>query len=92
MQLPTDVKRVLQWNWPNRGAEVGGYNLYTPKEILASEDQPRLLTVGMLQIGFARNGDLLVLCFTEDKCAVGLVSHDELWADRDADRERCMSR
>ena len=43
LQLPTDVKRVLQWNWPNRGAEVGGYNLYTPKEILSSEDQPRLL-------------------------------------------------
>ncbi|HEU4712227.1 MAG TPA: hypothetical protein VFS76_11710 [Pyrinomonadaceae bacterium] len=85
LQLPTDVKRVLQWNWPNRGAEVGGYNLYTPKEILASEDQPRLLAVGMLQIGFARNGDLLVLCWTEDKCAVGLVSHDELWEDRDAD-------
>ena len=85
MQLPTDVKRVLQRYWPARGAEVGGYNLYSPKEILDQEDQPRLLAVGMLQIGFARNGDLLVLCFTEDKCAVGLVSHDELWEELDGD-------
>ena len=85
MPLPTDVKRVLQRCWPNRGAEVGGYNLYTPKEILDSDDQPRLLAVGMLQIGFARNGDLLVLCFTEDECAVGLVSHDELWEELDGD-------
>lgn len=85
MQLPTEVKQVLQRYWPARGAEVGGYNLYTPREILDQEDQPRLLAVGMLQIGFARNGDLLVLSFTEDKCAVGLVSHDELWEDLNGD-------
>lgn len=85
MTLPRDVKHVLQRDWPTRGAEVGGYNLYTVKEILASEDLPRLLAVSMIQIGFARNGDLLVLSFSDDRCAVGLVSHDELWEDLEGD-------
>jgi hypothetical protein len=80
MPLPLDVKRLLQRSWTKSGGKVGAYDLYSVKEILANDDLPRLLVMGMLQIGIAANGDLLVLRFTEEECAVGLVSHDEFWA------------
>lgn len=79
MALPVELKRVLQWYWTNSGGEVGGYTLYSVEEFLANEDTPRLLAVGMLPIGYAANGDPLVLCYSEERCAVGLVNHDELW-------------
>lgn len=81
LPLPVEVKQVLQFYWPNNGGKVGGYDLYTVKEILANDDLPRLLAAEMLAIGFARNGDPLVLHFTGDSCAVGLISHDELWGE-----------
>ena len=87
MPLPVGVKRVLQWYWTNRGGEVGGYTLHSVEGILAHEDLPRLLAVGMLPIGYAANGDPLVLRFGEEECAVGLVSHDELWGGVDDPKE-----
>jgi hypothetical protein len=40
----------------------------------------------MIPIGAARNGDPLVLSFPfEDRCEVGLVSHEHLWSDDDFD-------
>ena len=81
MPLPIDVKRILQWYWTNTGGSVGAYTLYGVEELLTKDDQPRLLAMGMLQIGFAANGDLLVLRFTEESCAVGLISHDEFWSE-----------
>ena len=43
--------------------------LYGVEEILANDDLPRLLVMGMLPIGCAANGDLLVLQFSEENCA-----------------------
>ncbi len=81
MPLPIDLKRVLQWYWTNRGGEVGPYTLYSVEESLANDDLPKLIAAGMLPIGYAPNGDPLVLCFCEEKCAVGLVSHDQFWEE-----------
>src|SRR5688572_1196330 len=61
MPLPLEVKRVLQWYWTNSGGEVGAYTLYSVGEILANDDLPRLLSMEMLPIGCAANGDPLVL-------------------------------
>ena len=79
MPLPLEVKRVLQWYWTNSGGQVGAYTLYSVKEILANDDLARLLIMEMLPIGCAANGDPLILRFSEGKCAVGLISHDEFW-------------
>ena len=81
MPLPLDVKRVLQWYWMNSGGEIGGYSLYSVEESLANEDLPSLIAANMFPIGCAANGDPLVLCFNEERCAVGLVSHDQFWED-----------
>jgi hypothetical protein len=35
----------------------------------------------MIPIGYALNGDILVLRFASERCAVGLVSHDQLWEE-----------
>jgi hypothetical protein len=87
MPLPIDLKHVLQWYWTNCGGEVGGYILYSVEESLANEDLPKLIAASMFPIGYAANGDPLVLCFTEEKYAVGLVSHDQLWEEESDPKE-----
>ncbi len=81
MPLPLELKRVLQWYWTNSGGEIGGYTIHSVEESLANEDLPRLIGANMLPIGYASNGDPLVLCFSEETCAVGLVSHDQFWEE-----------
>src|SRR5688572_26722463 len=77
MPLPLGLKRVLQWYWTNNGGEIGGYTLYSVEESLANKDLSSLIVAKMLPIGYAANGDPLVLCFSEERCAIGLVSHDQ---------------
>ena len=79
MPLPIDLKRLLQWYWPNQPGKIGPYYIYSIKECLEKEDLSILMQSNMLQIGCAINGDPLVLCFNEERCAVGLISHDEFW-------------
>jgi hypothetical protein len=35
-----------------------------------------MIVANMVPIGCAANGDPLVICFNEARCAIGLVSHD----------------
>ncbi len=84
MPLPMGLKRTLQWCWTNRGGAIGGYTLYSVEESMANDDLPKLIAAGMLPIGYAANGDPLVLSFSGEECAVGLVSHDQFW-DEDGD-------
>ena len=81
MPLPTSLKRLLQWYWPNRSCRIGRYNIYTAKECLADKDLAILMQANMLPIGYAINGDPLVVRFSDDKCAVGLISHDKFWEE-----------
>jgi hypothetical protein len=81
MPLPLELKRVLQWYWTNRGGEIGCYILYSVEESLADKDLPKLIVANMLPIGYAANGDPLVLCFNQEGCAIGLVSHDQFWEE-----------
>jgi len=79
LQIPLDLKRLLQWSWTTRGGQVGPYTLYSIYEIPANDDFEQLLKYQMIPVGFAANGDLLVIRFADEKFAVGLVSHDEFW-------------
>ena len=85
LALPVSLKRVLQWYWINRGGEVGPYTLYSVEESLSNQDFPKLIAASMIPIGFAANGDPLVLRFSEERCEVGLISHDEFWPDDGGD-------
>ncbi len=81
MPLPLGLKRVLQWYWTKSGGEIGGYAIYSVEESLANEDLPNLIVANMLPIGYAANGDPLVVRFNEERCAIGLISHDHFWGD-----------
>ena len=81
MPLPLALKRVLQWYWTNSGGEIGGYIVHSVEESLANKDLSTLLGANMIPIGYAANGDPLVLCFSDERCAVGLVSHDQFWEE-----------
>ncbi len=79
LTIPIDLKRLLQWCWTTSGGQVGPYVLYSVNEIPATHDYDQLLTCKMIPIGDAANGDILVIRFVDEDCAVGLVSHDQLW-------------
>lgn len=81
LPIPLNLKRTLQWNWMRSGGSVGKYTLYGINAVLQHDDFQSLFQDSMIPIGHALNGDLLVLRFTKDKCAVGLVSHDLLWEE-----------
>ena len=81
LPIPLDLKRMLQWNWTTGGGRVGRYTLYSVNEILTNDDFDRLFQRRMIPIGYALNGDILVLRFANERCAVGLVSHDQLWEE-----------
>ncbi|HKO96545.1 MAG TPA: hypothetical protein VJU86_06125 [Pyrinomonadaceae bacterium] len=81
MALPLGLKRVLQGYWTNSGGKIGGYTFYSVEESLANQDLSSLMAANMFPIGYAANGDPLVLCFNDEKCAIGLVSHDQFWEE-----------
>jgi len=78
LQIPIDLKRLLQWYWTKNGGQVGPYTLYSINKIPANDDYDQLLNYKMIPVGFAANGDILVIRFLDENCSVGLVSHDEL--------------
>ena len=84
LNLPLDLKRLLQWSWPQTpDAMVGPYRLRSSGQILAPEDLRRLIPECLLAVGDALNGDLLVVQFSDERCPTGLLSHDR-WFDEPA--------
>lgn len=79
LALPLDVKRLLQWRWPRASVTIGPYTLLPAEDILSSDDLERLIASHMVPVGYARNGDILVIRFGNNQEEVGLVSHDDLW-------------
>ncbi len=79
LPIPLDLKRLLQWSWTTCGGQVGSYFLDSVNQIPVNDDYERLLRHKMLPIGYAANGDIVVLRFDTAECSVGLVSHDQLW-------------
>ena len=82
LQIPLDLKRLLQWYWTTSGGQVGPYVLYGVNQIPANDDYCQLLEHQMIPVGYAANGDILVIRFFNEECSIGLVSHDEFWEDR----------
>ena len=81
LEIPLDLKRTLQWYWTTSGGAVGAYTLNSVNSVLTDSDFPALFQCGMIPIGFASNGDILVIRIKDDNCEIGLVSHDQFWED-----------
>src|SRR5687767_3290063 len=79
LAIPVDLKRALQWYWTTRGGDVGPYCLDSVNSILSNSDFSALFQAGMIPIGSAVNGDILVIRIDNDGCHIGLVSHDQFW-------------
>lgn len=84
LTIPLDLKRMLQWNWPNTSAFVYSYSLESVASICSHDYLQVLMKHGCFPIGSAGNGDEIVVRFTEDDVgAVGFASHDQLWEHPD---------
>lgn len=92
LPLPLELKRILQWKWPIQFGQVGPYSLYGVSDLLSDEDLMQLIEAGMVPIGYAINGDPLVIKFSANHHQVGLISHDEYWENRSAGPEKCYAK
>ena len=82
LDIPLDVKRLFQWRWINKPCKLGPYNFYSVKEIISNEDFGNFLKDNIVPIGWAINGDPLVLNFPDEEiCEVGLISHDQYYEE-----------
>lgn len=81
LDIPLDLKRTLQWYWTTSGGIVGPYTLDSVNVILANNDFSKLFQSRMIPIGFAVNGDILVIRTANDGCNIGLVSHEIFWEE-----------
>ena len=86
LEVSRDLKRLFRFDWLDKclwlemGVSIDGLSA-----ILASKDLPPLLKHGIVPIGNAANGDLLVLrVVPPDLCEVGFVAHEELRGSEDS--------
>jgi hypothetical protein len=84
--LPMDLKRVFQWSWANNYGTVGNYRIHSVKDAFANERFDLLIKANMIGIGSARNGDMLVVRFSNENCEVGFLNHIELAVAIDEDK------
>jgi hypothetical protein len=78
--LPTWLEQLLWWSWINKGGIVhGGSGLYSVAEIVKHHELTRYLSEKMLPIGWAANGDEIVIRFDDEGGEVGMISHEEVY-------------
>ncbi len=78
LPIPMRLKRVFQWAWLTKSGHVGVYWLNSTQDVLSQQWSDLLIKAEMLDIGSARNGDELVLRFSNDENEVGFLNHVEL--------------
>ncbi len=83
LSLPSQLFGLLRWTWVKADAEIGRYTIIPVEGILSfSPFLERSLKESMIPIGYALNGDPLVLRWSDkDRCEVGLISHEEFDED-----------
>jgi hypothetical protein len=78
LPLPLHLKRIFQWSWANKWAQVGNHRISSVKEAFTNEWFDLLINANMVEIGSAISGDMLVVLFSQEKCEVGFLNHIEL--------------
>jgi hypothetical protein len=72
LHLPLSLKRIFQWCWASKSAQIGKYYFKSTSAVFSGEWFERLLDSNMLHIGSALNGDALIVQFSDKECEVGL--------------------
>jgi hypothetical protein len=80
LDLPGELFSLLRWTWPTKSGDIGPYRICPVKEIVETmRNWPTFQSNFMLPIGYALNGDGLVLRYKpEGMVEVGLISHEEM--------------
>jgi hypothetical protein len=75
--LPIDIRRFLQWDWPQTNSYIRHIALMSSENIIKDEYTSALLPYKFLHLGSAPNGDFFVLDISTDPCRPGFITHEE---------------
>ncbi|WP_395746139.1 hypothetical protein [Prosthecobacter sp.] len=84
LKMPMTLKRMFQWSWPSKWADLPPYRLAPLNEVFSGDCFPRFFAAGMLILGAAKNGDCLVLRIYPDRHEMGLLNTTQ-FAGEDSD-------
>lgn len=83
LEMPMMLKRMFQWNWVSTAADVGIYSLMPLTHVFSDEWFQRLFACGMLSLGYARNGDRVILRMFPDRYEMGLLNSTQFAGEDD---------
>ncbi len=86
LNLPMEFLRFMQWNWPQKNGKLAHLVIFSSQSIKDDEFSIRLAETGLLLIGFAPNGDWLVVDFLDPPCVPGFIAFAE-WDQESDPRE-----
>lgn len=87
LPLPSGLCPMLCWAWPQAGDYVAHVCIFPSESIKRHEMTDLLLKSQFLNAGSAPSGDMFVIDFSTEDCAVGFVTHEgwNPWSDEPGD-------
>ncbi len=73
LKLPLNLLRFMCWSWPQSDCQISHFHIFSSQKIYNHEVTPILLKFDLLGIGWAINGDWLVIDFSNESCEPGLI-------------------
>jgi len=73
LNLPLNLLRFMRWYWPQSDCKIAHYKILSSQSIYVHEVTPIFLEFDLLNIGWAPNGDWLVIDFSKEACEPGFI-------------------
>jgi hypothetical protein len=87
LDLPTDLLRFMQWEWPQTDGFIAHIRILSSASLFAAKTTHALMKHKFMNAGSAPNGDMFVIDFSTEACAPGFITHEEWrpWSDEPKD-------
>jgi hypothetical protein len=81
LALPIDLKRMLQWSWPQTPIAIGNIEFTDPVGMFHFDRRDELIEDSLFPIGHGLNGDPFLIDFSLQSNPVGFLCLQELYGD-----------
>ena len=82
ISMPIDLKRLLQWSWPQTPITIGNIEFTDSVGIFHFDRRDDLIRDSLFPIGHGLNGDLFLIDFSLQSNPVGFLGLQELYDDK----------
>ncbi|MEZ0277235.1 MAG: hypothetical protein ACAH88_20150 [Roseimicrobium sp.] len=73
LDIPMDLRRLMQWTWPQKFCLIAGIAIYTSRDIQKFENIDIFLANKLFPLGHSKCGDEFALDFSVESFPVGFV-------------------